>query len=100
MERSSNGKDITEYEEEAPAYGPPPPYESSAIPPSSYVLPSIPLRKREMNKLGLTVITDISMHPPFEFCPPETEPRKRWRGRGRDIWERKPLGTSVKLGRE
>jgi len=63
MERSFNGNDTTEFQDEAPTYSPPPPYESSVTPLSSHVLPSVPLRKREMNKLGLTVITDIPMLP-------------------------------------
>ena len=57
--RSFNGNDTTKFQDEAPTYGPPPPYESSVTPLSSHVLPSVPLRKREMNKLGLTVITNI-----------------------------------------
>lgn len=100
VKRSSNRNDATEYQEEAPAHGPPPPYESSATPLSSYVLPSVPPRKREMNKLGLTVITNIPMHLPFEFRPLEVEPKKWSRGRGRDVWEKKPLGASVKPGRK
>ncbi|KAF9792964.1 hypothetical protein BJ322DRAFT_90853 [Thelephora terrestris] len=91
MRRTSNGQ-VTE--EEVPTDLPPPPYEPSPTLLSSYVLPSIPLRKRDMNKLGLSVITDLSMGPSLESSPLETIPRKRWRGRGRDAWERKPLGGS------
>lgn len=70
MERSSNKNDTTESQEEAPAYGPPPPYKSSVTPLSSYVLPPVPPRRREMNKFGLTVITDIPVLP-FKFIPLE-----------------------------
>jgi len=75
MERSSNGNNITEFQDEAPTYGPPPTYESSVTPLSSHVIPSVPMR-REMNKLGLTVITDIPMLP-SELRPLEAEPG-RW----------------------
>lgn len=87
---SSDGNDSEQSQREVPPCCPPPPYEQSPTLLSSYVLPSIPLRKRDMNKLGLTVITDIPMDSSFE------SPRKRWRGRGRDFWEKKPLGTSAK----
>jgi hypothetical protein len=96
MQRSSNGNDPDELQGKVPAYCPPPPYEPSAALPPSCVLPSVPLRKRDMNKLGLTVITDIPMDAPFECRPLEIGPGKRWRGRGRDVWERKPLGASVR----
>lgn len=92
MRKSSDGNYPNP--EEFPVCCPPPPYESSPTILSSYVLPSIPLRRRDMNKLGLTVITDIPAGLPFE------SPRKRWRGRGRDVWERKPLGASMKLERK
>ena len=52
-----------------------------------------------MNRLGLTVITDIPMDSPFEFRPLDTMPRKRWGGRGRDAWEKKPLGPFELLER-
>lgn len=94
MRRPSNGNDHEENQAVALANFPPPPYEPHPTLLSSYVLPSIPLRKRDMNKLDLTVITDISMVSPFGFRPLETIPKKRWRGRGRDVWERKSLGAS------
>lgn len=53
-----------------------------------------------MNKLGLTVITDVQMYLTFEFRPLEIEPSKRRRSRGRDVLERKPLGVSVKPQRK
>ena len=87
----SNGNDPEQNRGEISACRPPPLYEPSPTLLSSYVLPSIPLRKRDMNKLGLTVITDIPMDSSNE------SPRKRWRGRGRDVWKKKPLGASVKL---
>jgi len=97
---SSNENDCGEPQEEALVYCPPPPYEPSATLLSSYILPSIPLRKREMNKLGLTVIANIPMDSPFEFRSLGTEPRKRWRGRGRDVWEKKTLGASIEAERK
>ena len=99
MGRSSNGDDTTECEE-ALAYCSPPPYEFSTTSLSSCNPPSIPSRKREMNKLGLTVITDIPMDLSFEFRPLEIESRDRLRGRGRDVWEKKRLGASVKHKRK
>ncbi|KAF9650922.1 hypothetical protein BDM02DRAFT_3185068 [Thelephora ganbajun] len=85
MQKSSSGNGSDEHQEEAPACCSYPPYESSAIPLSSYVLPSIPLRKREMNKLGLTVITNVPMYAPFEFRLLEIETEEQWGGRGRDV---------------
>ena len=89
-QKPSNENDLERNQGEVEGFYPPPPYEFSPTPRSSYVLPSIPLRKRDMNKLGLTVITDIPMGSPF------VSPRKRWRGRGRDVWEKKQLGAFVK----
>jgi len=81
IQRPSNGSDADECQEEVLAHPPPPPYRSSTVPYSSYVLPSIPLRKRDMNRLGLTVITNI---PPWSSKPPplEVEPRNQRMGRG------------------
>ena len=61
MQRSSSGSgnDADERQEVVLAYRPPPPCRSSTTPYTSYVLPSIPPRKRDMNKLGLTVFTNI-----------------------------------------
>ena len=92
--KSSNGNDHKGNWEEVLPRRPLPPRESSPTLLSSYVLRSVPLQKREMNKLGLTVITGIPMDSPFEFYQLEIPPKKRWRGRGRDAWERKPLETS------
>lgn len=63
IQRSSDGNGAGECQEGASAYFPPPSYKSSAIPHSSHVLPSIPMRKREMNKLGLTVVTSPTVFP-------------------------------------
>jgi len=76
IRRSPTGDDTTEFQQEAPDYYPPPPYESSTTSLSSCILPSIPPRRREMNKFGLTVITDIPMDLPFGFRPLEIESRK------------------------
>lgn len=81
IQRSSNINDTNECQEEGPAYCPPPLYQSTTTPHSAYVLPSIPLRKRDMNKHGLTVFTDIPVSPPFEFRPLEMEPREHQRVR-------------------
>jgi len=91
---SCNGTDADEFREDSPAHCPSPPCEPSTTPLSSDILPSIPLRKRDMNKLSLTVTTNIPACSRFEFRPLEIEPRKRWRDRGRDVWERKPLRAS------
>lgn len=67
MQRPSIRDDREEHQGEAQAYCPPPPYEPSATPLSSCALPSIPPRRRDMNKLGLIVVTDVSMDSPFEL---------------------------------
>ena len=87
IQKHSNGNDPKQNRGEVPTRPSPPSYRSSPTLLSSLVLPSIPLRQRDMNKLGLTVITDI----PIDSS--SGPPRKRWRGRGRDVWERKPLAA-------
>lgn len=90
VQKYSNGNDPEQNRWVVPTRCPPPLYRPSPALLSSYILPSIPLRKRDMNKLGLTVITNIPMDSSSET------PRKRWRGRGRDVWEKKLLGDSAK----